>query len=363
MKFLYAVPLWTLLAPILGGLLLFFSSEASSTLYLICMGITLVGTVMASVHHAEVVAHKVGEPFGTLILAVAITIIEVAIIISLMISGGEGASTYARDTVFSAIMILITGLIGLCLMVGGVKYREQEFIKHGTNSALIALISIVTLTLIFPNYTKAIPGPFFNKAQMIFVAVVSLVIYGAFVAVQTVRHRNYFLPAIEIENENDPEIVAAKPSLKLTWVSLGVLIVCLYLVVQLAKKLSYPMEDMVASMGLPQSVVGLFVAAVILMPEGIAAYKNARRDRLQTSLNLCLGSALASIGLTIPCVAIASLMYGFDVTLGISSFSALLFGLSFFVLTISLGTGRTNILQGVVLLTMFAAYLFMTVVP
>lgn len=355
------LPVWTIVAPVAGVLLLILNNILPHHFYLtVLQSFSLIMAVMAAVHHAEVVAHKVGEPFGTLVLAIAVTVIEVSLIVSLMIAGGDASAALARDTVFAAIMIILTGIIGICLLTGGVRFREQAFMRQGTSAALIVLIAIITLTLILPNYTTSVAGPIYNKGQLIFVAVVSLILYGAFVAVQTVRHRDYFLPA---EAAVDYKLHAAPPDKKLSMLSFGLLVLCLVAVVLLAKKLSPAIESFVSDIGAPQSLVGVIVALVILLPEGVAAVRAAKRNRLQTSLNLALGSALASIGLTIPVVAVVSIVFDFHITLGIDAKSTLLVVLSLFTLMISFGTGRTNILQGVVLLVLFATYLFLTVVP
>jgi Ca2+:H+ antiporter len=345
----------------LGAWLLFFLKPSDpGTLYTTLMILALIASVLAAVHNAEVVAHRIGEPYGTLVLAIAVTIIEVALIVSLMLSGGSGTETLARDTVFAAVMIILTGIIGMCLLFGGLRYREQRFGKHGVNAALVTLIAITALTLILPNYTTSITGPKYNNAQMIAVAVVSLVLYLTFVFVQAVRHRDYFLPK---EGESSEEIHAAPPSGKTALMSTLLLLVCLGAVVMLAKTLAPTIEKGVASIGAPKSLVGIIVALVILLPEGMAALRASRKNRLQTSLNLALGSALASIGLTIPAVAVVSVIGGFSVTLGIDSKSMLLLVLSLLTIMVSFGTGRTTIMQGVVLLVIFAIYLFTTVVP
>lgn len=315
---------------------------------------------MAAVHHAEVIAHRIGEPYGTLVLAMAVTVIEVSLIVSLMISGGPAAATLARDTVFAAVMIIVTGIIGLCLLAGGFRYREQVFGKQGVSAALVTLTAITVLTLILPNFTTSVPGPFYNTSQLVFVSLVSLVLYGTFVMVQAVRHRDYFLPANADVNE---ELHAEPPTKKIAILSTALLLLCLGAVVLLAKRLSPVIERGVAEVNAPKSLVGIIVALVILLPEGLAALRAARKNRLQTSLNLALGSALASIGLTIPAVAMVSVFTGFPVTLGIDTKSMLLLILSLFTIMLSFGTGRTNILQGVVLLVIFAVYLFTTVVP
>lgn len=322
--------------------------------------IALIAAVISSVHHAEVVAHRVGEPYGTLVLALAITTIEVGLIITLMLAGGEETHALARDTVFAAVMILLTGIIGLCMLIGGARYHEQIFRKQGVSASLIALTAILVLTLILPNYTTTIPGPYYNSAQLIFVALVSLVLYGSFVLVQAVRHRDYFLPE---DAEVDKDKHADPPSVGRSWFSGVFLVVTLTVVVILAKSLAPQIEYGVRAVGAPKSLVGIIVAMVILLPEGMAAIRAARKDRLQTSFNLALGSALASIGLTIPAVAVISLITGMTITLGIDLKSTLLLILALFTIMLSVGSGRTNILQGIVLLVVFAVYVFITIVP
>lgn len=356
------LPIWAIVCPLLAIVTLFTISD-THWMVSIGLGVVLITAVLSAVHHAEVVAHKVGEPFGTIILALAITVIEVSLIISLMVSEtGTGPSALARDTVFAAIMIILTGIIGICLWVGSVRYREQNFIKQGVSSALITLIAISILTLVLPNFTTSAAGGIYSESQLIFVAIISLILYGGFISVQTVRHRDYFLPQ-KSKDGTVSELHVDPPNLFTTIASLVLLILALISVVLLSKKLSPAIEGMVFQIGAPKSLVGIIIATVILLPEGLAAFKAARQDRLQTSLNLALGSALASIGLTIPAVAIVCYFTGMQVTLGIDSKSILLLVLSLFTVYLSLNSGRTNIQQGIVLLTLFATYLFTTIVP
>ncbi|WP_211352165.1 calcium:proton antiporter [Dinghuibacter silviterrae] len=352
-----SIPFWTMIVPLAALSALMVTPLFGSPLLTLIPGALLIATVIASVHHAEVIAHRTGEPYGTIILAVAVTVIEVSLILSLMLVGGPGSEVLARDTVFAAVMIILTGIIGLCLLIGGYRHREQRFVLQGANAALITLTAITALTLILPNYTTTVPGPAYSRTQLVFVAIVSLVLYGTFLAVQTVRHRDYFL------SDDAAETHAASPGNTKVVLSLFFLLVGLTAVVLLAKKLSPTIESGVENLGAPKSLVGVIVATVILLPEGLAAVKAARKNHLQTSLNLALGSALASIGLTIPAVAFASIAAGLDVTLGLDGKSMILLVLSLFTVTLSLGTGRTTILQGTVLLVLFAVYLFTTIFP
>ncbi|MCF3111946.1 ionic transporter y4hA [Niabella sp. CC-SYL272] len=362
MKLNLSLPAWTLITPVIAWIAYFTMGSMTGTLPLVILCIVLIAGVLAAVHHAEVVAHRVGEPFGTIILALAVTVIEVSLLVSLMSSGGANTATLARDTVFAAIMIILTFIIGICILIGGAKFREQFVTKHSTTSALVALTAILVLTLVLPNYTVSQPGPQYTQPQLVFAAVVSLIIYASFIMIQSIRHRDYFLPA-DPEGKENEEVHAAPPSNRTMFTSLVLLIACLGAVVLLAKMLSPAIEAGVASIGAPASLVGIIIAMVVLLPECIAAIQAARRNRLQTSMNLALGSALASIGLTIPAVAIYTLFSHTPVLLGIDTTSVVLLILSIFTVMLSLVTGKTNILYGVVLLVIFAAYLFLTIFP
>ncbi|MES2999922.1 MAG: ionic transporter y4hA [Pseudomonadota bacterium] len=353
-----SLPIWTLAAPVLGWLLLTGTWFGLSGWYDLLVAAGLIGSVLAAVHHAEVVAHRVGEPFGTLLLAVAVTVIEVGLIVSLMLAGGPAAAALPRDTVFAAVMLILNGMVGLCLLLGSQRHGEQTFTLSGVSASLATLAAIVTLTLVLPNYTLTTPGPMYSAPQLGFIALVSLVLYGTFVLVQTVRHRDYFLPS-----HAAPDDHAAPPSTRTAGISGAVLLVSLGAVVLLGKALAPAIERGVAAIGAPQALVGIIIAAVVLMPESLAAVRAARANRLQTSLNLALGSALASIGLTIPAVAIVSLVTGWTLDLGIDAKSTVLLVLSLMVATLSLSTGRTTVLQGVVHLVIFAVYLFITIFP
>jgi len=353
------LPWWTLAFPAAGLVALVVDAAKMGTVGTVVAALVLFGCVIAAVHHAEVVAHRVGEPFGTLVLAIAVTVIEVSLIVSLMLSDAGDASTLARDTVFAAIMIILNGIIGICLLVGGISHGEQRFTLRGVSAALCTLASLAVLTLVLPNYTVSTPGPSYTTSQLLLVAVVSLLLYAVFVMVQTVRHRDYFLPA----DASDGEAHADRPSDRTAWIAFAVLLAALVVVVLLAKALSATVEQAVVGARLPLTIVGVVIAALVLAPESLAAVRAARRNRIQTSLNLALGSALATIGLTISAVAIVSLVIGLPLSLGIDAKGIVLLALSLFVATVSLGTGRTTVLQGAVHLVIFATYLFTTVVP
>lgn len=324
-------------------------------------GITLIGVVIAAVHHAETVAHRVGEPFGTLILAVAVTVIEVGLIVSLMLANREAASTLTRDTVFAAGMIILNLLLGLCLIAAAKHQREARFTRTGATAALSTLATLMVLTLILPNFTTSVLGPVYSGPQLAFVAAFSLLLYLTFVFVQTVGNRDYFLPKGNLQAE--PDAHATPPSDFQTWLSFAVLLVSLGAVVLMAKTLSPTLEAAVAQANAPRAVVGVAIAAIVLLPEGVAAVRAARANRLQTSLNLALGSALATIGLTIPVVTIASFALDLPLTLGLDAKGIVLLALTLFIGALSLARGRTTVLHGAVHIVIFGAYLLTTIVP
>jgi Ca2+:H+ antiporter len=322
-------------------------------------GAVLIATVFAAVYHAEVVAHRTGEPFGTLVLAVAVTVIEVALIVSVMVAAPAEKAGLARDTVFAAVMIVCNGIVGLCLLWGGARHHEQGFQIHGASTALAVLAALTTLTLILPNVATTVPGPQFSTSQLVFAGIVSLVLYGSFIFIQTVRHRDYFLAAAS----GDEDAHAPPPANTTAAVSAGLLVAALVAVVGLAKSLTPTLEIGVDRLEVPKAVVGIVIAALVLLPEGLAALRAARANRLQTSLNLALGSALASIGLTIPVIAVVSIVLAQPIELGLGAKDQVLLALTLFVGVITLGTGRTTVLQGTVHLVIFAVFLFFAVVP
>ena len=354
------LPVWTLAAPLVAWLLFAGTGLGSGTFYSFLLTAGLIVSVLAAVHHAEVVAHRVGEPYGALVLAGAVTTIEGALIISLMLTPGHESATLARDTVFAAEMIIITGIVGGVLLLGGIKFKEQTFGLDGVSASLTVLTAICVLALVLPNYTVSIPGPYYNNHQLAFVAIISLVLYGTFLLVQTIRHRAYFLSDDPEHPEGEHSI---RPTKKTATISVLFLVISLAIVVILAETLAPALETGIEKAGAPKSLVGIIIAMVVLLPEGISALQAAGNNRLQAALNLALGSALASIGLTIPAVAFVSIFTGLPLSLGIDTKSTVLFILSLFIILLSLRTGKTTLLQGVVLLVIFAVYIFTTIVP
>lgn len=357
------LPVWTIAAPVFGWTAYAaYAVAGGGTVLQAILAAGLIGSVLAAVHHAEVIAHKVGEPFGTLLLAIAVTVIEVGLIVSIMLAGGPGAEALPRDTVFAAIMIILNGVVGACLLVGGLRHGEQAYVQTGVSAALATLTALSVLTLVLPNHVVSAPGPAYSTAQLGFVGAVSLVLYGTFVLIQTIRHRAYFLPDDTTECQ-DETAHAAAPSDRMTALSGVFLLISLVAVVWLAKNLAPAIESFVGRIGAPHALVGVVIAGIVLLPEGIAALRAARANRLQTSLNLALGSALATIGLTIPVVAGLAVYFGWPLSLGVDARNTVLLLLSVAVATLSLSTGRTTVMQGVLHLVLFTVFLFMLVVP
>jgi Ca2+:H+ antiporter len=317
--------------------------------------------VLAAVHHAEVIAERVGEPYGTLVLAVAVTVIEVALIISLMLADDTPSMELARDTVFAAVMIIITGMVGLCLFAGSLQHNEQTFSLHGVSAALATLAALAVLTMVLPSFTTSSPGASYSPGQLGFVAFVSLLLYAAYLLVQTVRNRDYFLDEIDPTPDAPGHGKAARQS-ALGWTLLA-LVASLAAVVMLAKVLAPGITASLDAIGAPEAATGVFIAALVLLPESLAAFRAARANRLQTSLNLAIGSALASIGLTIPVVAVLALAMGWTLELGLGAREVVLLALALLVSALSLGTGRTTLLHGAVHLVIFGVFLFTTIVP
>lgn len=355
------LPAASWISPLLGWAVLAASPLFGHPALAILPGAALIACVLAAVHHAEVVAHRVGEPFGTLVLALAVTAIEASLIVALMLSAGGGISTLARDTVFATVMIILNGMVGLFLLTGSSRHGEQAFGLYGVSAALTTLSAMAVLTLILPNATTSEAGPVYSASQLGLLAVALLVLYGSFVLIQTVRHRDYFLP--EGEAARDQHAHARRPGGSAAAVSAGLLLVCLGAVVLLAKALSPVIEAAVDAAGAPKAVIGIVIAAIVLLPESLAAIKAAHVNRLQTSLNLALGSALATIGLTMPVVIVVALVGNMTLVLGLDFKETVLLALTLLVAALSLGTGRTTVLQGVVHLVVFAVYLFTAIVP
>lgn len=357
----HSTPPWTVIAPL--ATLAFIAAEMTifpqppSILLLLPAAALLFASVFAAVHHAETIAHRIGQPLGSIVLALAVTVIEVSLIVSLLLSSPEGESTVARDTVFSAIMIVLNGIVGLCLLIGGARYHRQTFQGHSATAALGVLTTLAVLALVLPNYAKAVPGPLYAPPQLIFVVFVSLALYGFFLHAQTIRHKDDFQDLAAVDAVHAP---VTRRSLM---AAVLVLPLALVAVVLLAEILAGPVEGVIVDAGLPLELVGVAIALVVLMPEGVASIRAALANRLQTSVNLALGSALASLCLTIPTVALISLYMGRDLILGLEEEHTVLLLLSLFMVTVTLATGRTTALQGGIHLVIFGAFLTLSAIP
>jgi Ca2+:H+ antiporter len=352
---------WTYLIPPLALVALVATWSAHPpNLVLGIVGVLLAAAILAAVDHAEVVAHRVGEPFGSLILAIAVTVIEVGLIVTLMVHGGaKDTSTLARDTVFAAAMITCNGIFGLSLLIGALRQGTASFNAEGTATMLATVATLATLTLVLPTFTTSAPGPEFSAEQLAFAGVASLALYVVFVIVQTVRHRDYFVP----EGDALPDEHAKPRSDREVLISLALLIVALIAVVGLAKVESPAIEDAVESIHAPQSAVGVIIALLVLLPEALAAVRNARRDRVQISFNLAFGSAIASIGLTIPAIAVASIWLEGPLVLGLGATQMVLLAITVVVGALTVLPGRATIQEGGVHLVLFAAFVFLAIRP
>ena len=345
---------WTVGFPLAGGAVL-AAPAMGVQVPIAAVGALLIGCTFASVHHAETLAHRLGALFGSLVLAIAISVIEAGLIVSMMLGGDQ--PELARDSIFSALLIALNGILGVCLLLGGGRHYEQNFRVSASNAFLAVLVPLAMLTLVLPSYTVSAPGPVFTRAQLIFVAAVSFVLYGLFLYVQLVRHRSDFVADHEVI-PNTP-----RPSGRESLLALALLLVALVSVVLLAKQLSPVLEASVAAAGLPKALVGLAIALLVLMPEGLTAIKAARQNRLQTALNLTLGSVLACVGLTIPAVAITALLTNQSLHLGLNEPMVVLLFTTFLTLSFTLNTGRSTVLEGFVHLAIFAAFVLFTMLP
>jgi Ca2+:H+ antiporter len=355
---------WPVVVPVLAIVVLALTwGHHVGPVVVALVALVLAGAVLAAVQHAELIAHRLGEPYGSLVLAVAVTVIEVALIVTLMASGGPKAESLARDTVFAAVMITTNGIVGLALLAGARRFHVAHFNPEGTGAALATVVSLSTLSLVLPTFTSSAQGPRFSPPQLAFAATASLLLYGLFVLTQTVRHRDFFLPVTPTGEVAPEEVHAEPPTARVAWTSLGLLLLALVAVVGLAKVESPSIEAGVKAVGFPPSFVGVVIALLVLLPETLAAFRAATRDRVQISLNLSYGSAMASIGLTIPAIAVASIWLDGSLLLGLGPVQIALLVLTVVVSILTVVPGRATRLQGAVHLTLFAAFLFLSVSP
>ena len=361
-KPLFDTPAWGLLIPLIAvGVLFVVMGNELSGFGLTLVSIALISAVLMAVHHAEVIALRVGEPFGTLVLALAVTIIEVSLIVTLMLSGGEAISALARDTVFATVMIVCNGVVGLCLLLGAWRHRVLVFRVDGTTPTLSVLATLATLTLVLPKFTSSTSGPTLTNTQLIFTGIVALILYAVFVFVLTIRHRENFLPPDH--HDLEAEEGHPRPSVLASIMSLTFLLVSLVAVVGLAKTLAPAIEAGVNAISAPLAVVGIAIAILVLLPETLSAVRAALRNRMQISFNLALGSALATIGLTIPAVAITSLVLNLPLELGLPYKEISLLGLTMMISVMTLSRNNATVLQGTVHLVLFIVFLFLSIFP
>ncbi|MEM8610119.1 MAG: calcium:proton antiporter [Myxococcota bacterium] len=310
------------------------------------------------VRHAETLATKLGEPYGTLILTLSVIGIEVSLISAVMLTGQQ-SPTLGRDMMFSVLMIVLNGMIGLSLLLGGYRHVEQSFNLQSANTFLAVIIPLAVLSLILPNFTRSTPDPSFTLPQAEFLIVATLGLYAVFLAMQTIRHREYFRPTRRRETISDhPGDASGEENLARSVLQHFVLLVgYMAPIVLLSKQLAIIIDFGIAEIGAPAAFGGLLVAIIVLAPEAIAALRAAYANQLQRSINISLGSALATIGLTVPAVLLIGIVTGNKVVLGLSPVETLLLCLTLFVSYINLSGGRSNLLQGVIHLILFSAYI------
>ncbi len=314
----------------------------------------VLGSALCVVRHAEQLAVRLGEPYGTLILTISVTFIEVVSISAIMVHG-DNNPTLARDTLFAVVMIILNGMVGLSLLVGGLRHREQHYNLQGANAYLCVIIPLVVLSLILPNYTQTMPGPMMTFQKQLFLVLAAIGLYAAFLTMQTGRHRDYFTLIEETPAER--KAYMAEP----TGPSALLLLCYLVPVVFLAEHLARPVDYMIETLKAPAALGGAIMAVLVATPEAIGAVRAAMANRLQRSINIFLGSVLSTIGLTIPAMILISHFNGHDMILGLEHTDPILLLLTLGVSVVTFASGRTNILQGAVHLILFAAYLLLIV--
>jgi Ca2+:H+ antiporter len=323
-------------------------------IWLLFLCFVILSAAIAIVRHADVLAHRLGEPYGTLLLTLAVTGLEVAVVAFVM-SAGEPKPSLARDTIFAVVMLVMNGFLGLALLLGGLRHREQSYNLQSANSFLILILPLTVLGLVMPNYTRATAGPVLSVFQMVDLCVMSIAIYATFLWVQTRRHRSYFVQKSATPQEDEP-IVHDTPS---PYSSLyHAIMLGLYglPLVLLAKQMALPLDAMVSKLGAPPALSGFVTAMLVLAPESIAAIRAAMDNKVQRSVNVLLGSVLASIGLTIPLVIAVTLITGQQLILGLDQASTVMLVLTLVTSMLTFAQPRTNMLLGCVHLLLFGAY-------
>jgi Ca2+:H+ antiporter len=312
------------------------------------------------VRHADCLAIKLGEPYGTLILTLSAISIEVVMISTAMLHGANNP-TLGRDAIFSVVMIALNGLVGLSLLLGGLRHREQYYNLLGVNSYLNVIMTLAVLGLVFPDFTTSKSGPYFSTKQEVFLIVVSVLLYAIFLLIQTVRHRRYFM---ESEDVVVPATSAHHPlQVRSTAFHAAMLLVYLITVILLAEKFAIPLDNGIEKFHMPQALGGAIIAALVLSPEGLGAIRASLGNQLQRSINILLGSVLATIGLTIPAVLTIGLITKRPVTLGVEGANLPLLLLTLAVSTVTFTSRKTNVLQGCIHLLLFAMFVLLIFAP
>jgi Ca2+:H+ antiporter len=313
----------------------------------------------SAVRHADQLAVLLGEPYGTLILTIAVITIEVALISAIMLSG-NAAPTLARDTMMAVLMIVMNGVVGVVLLIGGFHHSEQEYNLRGAVAFLTVLVTLATMTLILPNFTQSTPDPSLSRIQAEWFALITILLYATFLAIQTVRHRSFFVQPGREDVEDDHHGQAGGQSVPY---HAALLVLTLIPAVLLSKKLAVLVDFGIATWSLPVALGGIVIACLVLAPEALAAVSAARQNYLQRAVNICLGSALATIGLTVPAVLVIAIYAGKEIQLGVGNTDLTLLLLTMFVSALTFGGVRTNMLQGAVHLVIFIVYLVLIFNP
>jgi Ca2+:H+ antiporter len=315
-------------------------------------------SALAVVRHAESLAIRLGEPFGTLVLTLSIIGIEVIMITAVM-SAGRGNVTLARDAMFAVLMIVMNGMVGVCLLVGGMRHREQVYNLQGANAFLAVIVPLAGLSLVLPNYTSA-PGPTFSPLHATFLIVMSVGLYGVFLAIQTARHQSYFLPPPD-SSQPAAQNADAQHGHEFRSVPYHATLLLAYLAptIFLAEEIAVPIDYGIHELNAPPTLGGLLVSVLVLFPESVAAVRAAMRNQLQRSVNLLFGSVLSSISLTVPAALTIGLATGQTVELGLDNVNTVLLVLTLAVTMLTFSNARTNVLLGAVHLLLFIAYLML----
>ena len=311
-------------------------------------------SAFAVVRHAELLAGKLGEPLGTLILTLAVTGIEVTMIVAFMYTG-QGNPALARDAMFAVVMIVMNGMVGLSLVLGGLRHREQTYNLQGANAFLAVIVPLAVLCMVLPNFTTSTLGPTLSPVQALFVAVMSTALYGVFLAIQNLRHREYFMAP------ESPQASPATPHGGRGFRSVGYHVALLFAyllpLVVLAKQLAVPIDHGIAVLRAPAALSGFLVAVVVLSPEAMSAARAALANELQRSMNILLGSVLATISLTVPAVLVIGFVTERSIVLGLDAANMILLVLTLAVSSLTFASARTNVLLGAVHLLLFLTYL------